>query len=479
MSDNPRLLQAMAAAAPATWDWEVGTNIFQVSPGLRALHGLTESQGVSLDELRGLTASSHREWIAWVERVVREHEPGNAETFLYPITIPLSGQKKWIEASLTVDRDLDEPLLVRGITGVLRDVTERIKVHNSLIESEERLRLAVEAGKMAIWEVDLQTGVVTNTRELNLLFGFPPDSKPTMAELRSRYAPGEVERLAKDGATWEVVRKRFEAGEFSPRDHQLKRMEGDRTQVQAEVTIILPTNVTKHLLYRAQYAYSLEGRPKITGFLVDITEQKLAEDRLSVVVRELHHRFKNTIAVVHAMAKQSFNKSTPNGAMETFLGRLTALSAATDMILQNEGANIDFGKIVTSITGPYRSAHSDPFVIEGPRLSVSTKTAEAISMILHELCINALKYGALSLPSGRVYLKWEIGEQDEISISWKEVSGPEPRQSRQRGYGTKLIEVLVTGELQGTATMNFERTGLICTIESGPFRANPAISTSS
>ena len=78
--------------------------------------------------------------------------------FFIPLLIPHSGQKKWIEASLTVDRDLDEPLLVRGITGVLRDVTERINVHNSLIESEERLRLAVEAGKMAIWEVDLETG---------------------------------------------------------------------------------------------------------------------------------------------------------------------------------------------------------------------------------------------------------------------------------------------------------------------------------
>ena len=190
---------------------------------------------------------------------------------------------------------------------------------------------------MAIWEVDLETGNVTNTRELNVLFGFPPDAKPTMKELRSRYAPGEVERLAKEGATWEVVRKRFEAGEFSPRDHQLKRNEGDRTQVQAQVTIILPSNITKHLLYRAQYAYSLEGRPKITGFLVDITERKLAEDRLSVVVRELHHRFKNTVAVVYALAKQSFDKATTNAAMETFLGRLTALSAATDMILQGEG----------------------------------------------------------------------------------------------------------------------------------------------
>lgn len=479
MSDNPRLLQAMAATAPATWDWDIGTGVFQVSPGLRALHGFTESQEVSLEELRVLTANSHREWIAWLEGVVQKRELGSAESFLYPITLASGAPNKWIEARLTVDRDSKEPLLVRGITGVLRDVTERINVHNSLIESEERLRLAVEAGKMAIWEVDLETGNVTNTRELNILFGFPPDATPTMKELRSRYAPGEVERLAKEGATWEVVRKRFEAGEFSPRDHQLKRNEGDRTQVQAQVTIILPTNITKHLLYRAQYAYSLEGRPKITGFLVDITERKLAEDRLSVVVSELHHRFKNTVAVVYALAKQSFDTRTTNAAMETFLGRLTALSAATDMILQGEGGNIDFGKIVTSITRPYRTTQTDPFVIEGPALLVNTKTAEAISMILHELCINALKYGALSRPAGRVALTWEIQEQDKICMAWKEVGGPEPRQTRQKGYGTKLIEALVMGELRGSATMHFETTGLVCAIESGPLIAKSPIPTHS
>ena len=479
MSDNPRLLQAIAAAAPATWDWDIATNVFQVSPGLRALHGFTENQEVSFAELRDLTANSHREWINWLERVVLKHEFGSAETFLYPITLASSGSRKWIETRLTVDRDLKDPFLVKGITGVLRDVTERINVHNSLIESEERLRLAVEAGKMAIWEVDLETGNVTNTRELNVLFGFPPDATPTMKELRSRYAPGEVERLAKEGATWEVVRKRFEAGEFSPRDHQLKRNEGDRTQVQAQVTIILPSNITKHLLYRAQYAYSLEGRPKITGFLVDITERKLAEDRLSVVVRELHHRFKNTVAVVYALAKQSFNNATTNAAMETFLGRLTALSAATDMILQGEGGDIDFGKIVTSITRPYRTTQTDPFVIDGPSLLVTTKTAEAISMILHELCINALKCGALSQPAGRVSLTWEVQAEDKICMSWEEVGGPEPRQSREKGYGTKLIEALVMGELGGSATMRFEMTGLVCAIESGPFLAKSPIPTHS
>ena len=114
MSDNPRLLQAIAAAAPATWDWDIATNIFQVSPGLRALHGFTENQEVSLEELRDLTANSHREWIDWLERVVLKQELGSAETFLYPITFASSGSKKWIETRLTVDRDLNDPLLVKG-----------------------------------------------------------------------------------------------------------------------------------------------------------------------------------------------------------------------------------------------------------------------------------------------------------------------------------------------------------------------------
>ena len=100
-------------------------------------------------------------------------------------------------------------------------------------------------------------------------------------------------------------------------------------------------------------------------------------------------------------------------------------------------------------------------------------------MILHELCINALKYGALSQPTGRVSLTWEVQAEDKICMSWKEVGGPEPRQSRQKGYGSKLIEALVMGELHGSATMHFEMTGLVCAIESGPFLAKSPIPTHS
>src|SRR6185295_4936291 len=145
-----------------------------------------------------------------------------------------------------------------------------------------------------VWEVDLETGTVTNSPALNLLFGFPKDATPSFDELRSRYAPGEVDRLAREGATLEEVRQRYAKGELRPRHEERSSGADDRTQVQAELSIIVPSGERKNLLYRAQYAYSLEGRPRITGLLVDITDRKIAEERLAVVARELQHRVKNS-----------------------------------------------------------------------------------------------------------------------------------------------------------------------------------------
>src|SRR5688500_1244863 len=119
----------------------------------------------------------------------------------------------------------------------------------AFLESEERLRFAVEAGRMAIWEVDLETGVVTPNPELNAMFGFPADHKPTLAELRSRYAPGELERIGRLGASWEVVKELVSRGQLAPRPLGGAKRPEDRTQVSADLSIIVPPNTVKHLLY--------------------------------------------------------------------------------------------------------------------------------------------------------------------------------------------------------------------------------------
>jgi two-component sensor histidine kinase len=372
---------------------------------------------------------------------------------------------RWVRADIDSVSDPSNVSKALAYTCTLEDITQQVEAHHALIESEERLRLAVEAGKMAIWENDLETGTITPTPELNRMFGFPADAKPSLAELRSRYAPGELERISREGATWESVKGRIASGELRPRVIGEEIDDADRTQVQVEFSIVVPPGITKHLLYRAQYVYSHDGRPKITGFLVDITDKRRAEDQLTIVARELRHRVKNSLAVVQALAYHSFNKEADNTvALQSFLGRIQALSSANDLILNAESGEANISDIVGLITKPYQTANSTPFVLSGPSIRLNSKAASTLSMVLHELCTNALKYGALSCPSGQVHLDWFCSDGDIIKMVWRERGGPLVIPPNRKGFGTRLLDRIVVGSSGGSLQFDFQPSGLVCRV---------------
>lgn len=460
-----RMVRAFAAAAPAIWDLDVETARFQMSDRVFEIYGLPKETPVDFDTFLSATHPHDAYWASHIRQAAKEAQ--TLASHRYRIRRIDNGELRWIHAHISAETGADGRVL--GFTGTIEDVTDEMQAVHALIESEERLRLAIEAGQMAVWEVDLEAGSVTVTPELNLLFGFPIDAKPAFADYRSRYAPGEVERLATEGATLEVVRARFARGDFEPRRDGVQAAGTKRTQVQAEVSIVVPGGKTKRLLYRAQYAFSMEGRPKITGLLVDITERKLAEERLAVVARELQHRVKNSLAVVQSIANQSARShSDPRDAMRTFTARLRALSAATDLMLDNESSETKIDDIVQRITKPYRFAASDPFVIGGADVVMPGKLASALCLVLHELCTNAIKYGALSSPGGRVMLSWRRLSGGEIIVDWKEEGGPAVLPPARTGFGTTLLETLVKHELAGSLKLDFEPAGLGCQITIGP-----------
>jgi two-component sensor histidine kinase len=358
--------------------------------------------------------------------------------------------------------DLPAPLETKA------DKTGDISPIPAVLESEERLRFAVEAGQMAIWEVDLETGAVTHTPELNAMFGFPSHYKPSLAELRSRYAPGELEKVGRLGASWEVVKKLVSEGQLEPRPLGGATKPEDRTQVKADLTIIVPPNITKHLLYRAQYITSLQGRPKITGFLIDITEKRLVEDQLALVAAELRHRVKNSFTVVQALARQSFTSGVDvETALKTYLGRLQALSLANDIVLSTEAGTADVAGIVEKITAPYRATRRDAFDFDGPQIEVSGPAVPGFSMVLHELCTNALKYGALSQADGHVHLRWTSSPDGRINLDWREEGGPPIAAPGREGFGTRLLKRMVGDTLSGTIEIQYLPEGLHCRISTG------------
>jgi two-component sensor histidine kinase len=245
-----------------------------------------------------------------------------------------------------------------------------------------------------------------------------------------------------------------------------------RTQVSADLTIIVPPDVTKHLLYRAQYVYSLQGRPKITGFLIDMTEKRRAEDQLALVAAELRHRVKNSFTVVQALARQTFAHGTdPQAALQTYLGRLQALSVANELVLNAETGEADVRDIVERITAPYREGRARAFELNGPSLGLVGTAVTGLSMVLHELCTNALKYGALSNGEGQVLLSWAKAADRGIALEWTEQGGPQASPPEREGFGTRLLTRMVRDSLSGHIDCQYRPSGFACRIRTGNIRS--------
>jgi PAS domain S-box-containing protein len=200
------------------------------------------------------------------------------------------------------------------------------------------------------------------------------------------------------------------------------------------------------------------------GTNTDISEQKLVEERLQLLLNELNHRVKNTLATVQAIANQSL-RALPSENVETFHGRLVALSRAHDLLTQGNWEATDLREIVRQTLAPLCSKQPcDRLVIDGPDVLIAADRAASWSMALHELCTNALKHGAFKTETGKVNIAWRVLEQGRLRFRWSEHGGPPVAVSQHRGFGTRLIESLGR-ELAGSATLLFEPFGLICTID--------------
>jgi two-component sensor histidine kinase/PAS domain-containing protein len=459
-----RLAEAIESATPAAWDYDWSKNEFLSNRRFSEIYGFSVEARISFKDFLNATHPDDLDWMLGLTKQVA-HLPKDG-VYYYRIVKP-NGEVRSIRNKIVARGDPQNPSTASAYTGVIEDITEQTKATHALTESETRLRLAIEAGKMAIWEVDLETGNVTNTPELNLLFGLPKEAKPTFAELRALYAPGEVERLKQEGAALEAVREQYAQGRFKPRRYYFHPADDDRTQVQAELSIITPSGKRKRLMYRAQYTFNLEGRPQITGLLVDITERKLAEERLSTIARELQHRVKNSLAIVQALAVQSFRSSVVSAdAIEPFQARLKALALATDLILDNEVRTADLAALVEKVIDPYRVAGRDRIAFGGPSVHLPENAVTAMTMVLHELCTNAAKYGALSRDNGSVALSWR-SLPGGLFIYWEERNGESQHGSLKDGFGTQLIRTLVRNDLLGTVEFNLPPSGLTCRIITG------------
>jgi PAS domain S-box-containing protein len=215
----------------------------------------------------------------------------------------------------------------------------------------------------------------------------------------------------------------------------------------------------------------MDGSGRIVGaskIARDVTEKRRQEERRQLLINELNHRVKNTLATVQSLAVQTFRGENHTPAFSRFESRLVALSRAHDVLTEENWEGADLHELIGRTINPICIDPEQRFDISGPTLRLRPKVALSLSMAFHELCTNAAKYGALANGAGRIMIGWEVGDFDSerhLRLRWEEIGGPKVEEPRQKGFGSRLLERALSRELRAQVELTFPPSGVVCKIE--------------
>ncbi|HYS45749.1 MAG TPA: HWE histidine kinase domain-containing protein, partial [Rhizomicrobium sp.] len=336
-----------------------------------------------------------------------------------------------------------------NILGVLSDVTGRKEIERGLEEAvallrerEKELDAVMDASGIASFDFNPDSMSFRPSPRLNRLYGYPAHHALSIEDLRARYHP-------EDGVDYSTDAARRAA------DPGLRGYEVD-------LRLMMPDGKVKWVNGRGEYIRDETGRAmRSRGLVMDITARKELEQTRELLLRELEHRIKNTLAIVSAIAAQTLRGDISVGEAGKILeGRFSALAAAHDLLTRHQWNDMNMRQVVEMALRPHHN--SAQIGIEGHDCPLSPKRALALTMALHELATNAAKYGALSHTDGRVAVRWEREEKERLVFTWQESGGPAVAAPQRRGFGSQIIERVLPAEFAGDVAMDYRAAGLCC-----------------
>lgn len=356
------------------------------------------------------------------------------------------GAIRWISAQSLVLGDSDG--LPAEMVGVNRDITEQKQAETQLRISEERQRLAVEANALGTWDYDMITGEHRWSDQFKALFGLPAE------------APADPRLLHPlvDAEQWAIIRGTFDA----------LREKTDDPRITLEYPIRRADDGTRRWLSCVgRVFYDQDGRTPVRaiGVMMDVTDRREAEERQNLIVKELNHRVRNNLAVVQAIVSQTLRMSKPGEAFGRIQERLMSIARTHDFLNRSNWGGVSLLDLLRSELEPHAVIGGDRVQLAGPHVALNSRVALALGLSFHELTTNATKYGSLSVPEGRLSVTWKVepeGDATEIVIDWLERGGPAARAPRRRGFGSRLIEGSVEGNLHGKLVAQYAREGFEC-----------------
>lgn len=436
---------AARAAGLGRWDHNPDAGLRYWDDRACAIFGVTDGSPPDDEAFLELLHPDDREMVRSAVAAATDPAGSGTINLEYRIHRVGDGALRWIE---TFGRAFFEGERCTRFVGVVSDVTERREAVDRLLRQEETLRLAIDAADVGTWDLNIETGELAWSDRCYQMFGAPVGAPVTTSDFFASVNPGDLTKV-KD-AMRQAMDPRIRA-EYSAEFRAMGRDD----------------HVERWLSVKGKVFFSDEGKAqRFVGAVVNVTDRKRAELHLRLLVNELNHRVKNSLATIQAIAAQSFNSERSLGqAQEAFSSRIVALAEAHDLLTRENWEGADLHDVTARVAEPHGG--SSRFELSGPAIRLSPKTALSLSMALHELATNAVKYGALSTPEGRVRITWGLAPDpgaERLDLTWVERGGPPVTAPTSRGFGSRLIERGLAAELSGSANIDFHPDGVVCRI---------------
>jgi PAS domain S-box-containing protein len=332
-------------------------------------------------------------------------------------------------------RDSDGNIV--GAVNCFQDITERKRNE----EAAQRLAAIVESSHDAIVSKDLD-GIITSWNSgAERIFGHLAEEiigKPITILIPSNYQKDE-----------EMIMERIRRGQ-SVEAYETVRQRKDGSLIDVSLSISPIRNAQRKII----------GASKIAR---DITERKRSEAQIVTLAREAEHRTKNILATVQATVRLSHSNSSDD--LKTLIeGRIKALANVHTLFVQSRWRGAELRNLVTQELLPYRGDRETRVRINGPDVMLEPNVAQTLAVSMHELATNAAKYGSLSAADGHVEIEWSCMADGELSLRWTESGGPAVAPPTHRGFGTRIIEEIIGGQLRGQVRFDWRNQGLTCEI---------------
>ena len=437
-----QLEMAIASARLGVWEWRRASGQMILSAQVKAICGFAADATVTAEMVAAITHRGDRRKTREQIRRALDPEQRDDNTIEYRVITPAGEERRVAVNGRAIFETVNGVTRASRYIGTVQDITTSHAAASERGQWSTRLRLAIDAGRMAVWQVDGRG--IASSPELNRIFGFPEDAKTTLADVYALYLPGERERTSQIGKAAVARGERYLEGEF-----RIRRLDGE----------------VRWLLTRAELQVNERGQTRsVVGVVMDVTERKDAEERFQLLAREVDHRANNLLAVVQGTVQLS-RAPTVEALKEVLIGRVAALGRAHQLLSEARWEGADLRRLVEEELLAFSLGEAARVSIRGDDVALPPAAAQALAMALHELATNAAKYGALSTPQGQVAVSWTHDWRGPLSIRWVESGGPVVSPPTRRGLGAAMLARALGGALKGETRMDWRPGGLICELD--------------